>query len=116
MALAYVDMIKADDKNDSSTSLFDETLKRLKVWKDNIDGTLAIERDIRAGRLGLAIKHINQLLSKDINESKNSIRPLSRSELIKKRRDIFEKLGYNMLSDYDRSNQVVSCPKTYTLF
>jgi hypothetical protein len=110
-------MMKEDEtKNPSVGTLFDEAIKRLKVWKDDVDGTLRLEQNIRAGHFGLAIKHLNLLLSKDVTESKNAIRPLTQSQLIQKRMQIFEKLGYNMLRDYDKNNQVVSCPKAYAPF
>lgn len=112
LALAYADM-KIDE---DSTKNFNDTLKRLSEWKSDIDGALSIERDLRSGRLGMALKCINQLLSKDTKEDKTAIKPLSRAELLQKRADVFEKLGYKVLVEYDKSSRVISCPKAYALF
>jgi hypothetical protein len=112
-------MMKVTETNTTETGkLFDEALKRLKVWKDDIDNTvLGIERDIRSEYYGIAITQVNSLLSKDASsDTKTGIRTLSRSQLLEKRMQLFEKLGYTILCDYDKSNQVVSCPKSYALF
>jgi DNA replication protein DnaD len=104
------------DVDEKSNKLFEETLKQLNVWTNDINSTLAIERDIRAARFGLALKQINQLLSKDSTECKGAIRPLSRSDLLKKRESLLEKLDYKILVEYDKYNQIVSCPPSYMPF
>lgn len=75
---------------------------------------MVIERETRAGRYGCALKMINKLLSKEPKDE--AIKPLSRAELLTRRAAIFEKLGYSILADYDKSNCVISCPKAYALF
>lgn len=110
-AMAYADM--------ASDSKFDETLKRLKAWVD-IDATekyskVVMEREERAGRYGSTIKIINKLLSKEIKE-KDFIGSISKSSLFEKRAEIFEKLGYSVLVEYDKKNRIIACPKSYALF
>jgi hypothetical protein len=115
IAMAYADMARDDDTNAN----FDETLKRLKAWVD-IDATetyskLIMEREERAGRYGSTLKVINKLLSKDIKE-KDFIGSMSKSSLLEKRAEIFEKLGYSVLVEYDKTNRIIACPKSYALF
>jgi hypothetical protein len=115
MAVAYADMAS----NDDAKAKFDETLKRLKAWVD-IDATekyskVVMEREERAGRYGCTIKIINKLLSKEVKE-KDFIGSVSKSSLFEKRAEIFEKLGYSVLVEYDKKNRIIACPKSYALF
>ena len=117
----YADMKSNDDKDDSA-SKFDETVKRLQPWVENLEtdakyAALNIERQMRTGRYGLGLKQINQLLNKEGGvKEKDMIKPLSRSDLLKKRAEIFESLGYSVLVEYDKRARVVACPKNYLSF
>jgi hypothetical protein len=117
-ALVRLAMSHAESKGTEATQKFLETLQRLKAWAD-IDGgdkygALVIEREISAGRYGGALKQINRLLSKDTKD--DVIKPLSRADLLGRRAEIFGKLGYSLLVEYDKSTRVIACPKSYTLF
>jgi len=118
-ALARMAMAYADMKSDEAKSKFDGTLKKLKEWAD-IDSSdkyaaLVIERETRAARYGIVLKTINKLIGKE-NKDKDAIRALSKSELLEKRAQIFAKLGYDILVDYDKKTRVIACPKSYALF
>ncbi|KAG7337083.1 hypothetical protein IV203_011102 [Nitzschia inconspicua] len=95
-AFAYAEMTTDDAKE-----RFRKTLDALKAWVD-IDSNgkyagLALERDCRAGRHGLALKRINKLLAKTNGKDTGGVRPLTRADLIEKRVKIFEHLGYHVL-------------------
>jgi tripeptidyl-peptidase-2 len=117
MALAYAAM-----KSDDASAKFDDTLKRLKAWADIESytkyATLLLERETRAGRYGSALKLLNKLISKDGNNNNNKdwIRPLEKSALLAKRAEIYEKLGYSILVEYDKRMRVIACPKSFALF
>lgn len=115
MAIAY-----AEQESDDASAKFDETLKRLQAWVD-IEAhikyaTLCIEKEMRAGRYGLALKQINKVLAKTESKEKDMIHALTRSDLLSKRAAIFEKLGYSMLVEYDRRMRVIACPSDYAPF
>jgi len=118
LALAHAD----DTKSQDASTKFDETVKRLQPWVDKMEtdakyATLNIEKEIRAGRYGLALKQINQLLKKEGKiKEKDMIKPLSRSDLFKKRAEIFETLGYSLLAEYDKRTRVIACPKNFASF
>lgn len=91
-ALAHADSVDADASNK-----FNQVLDDLKAWVD-IDSNgkyaaVAIERDCRAGRPGLAIKRINKLISK-IGKDTGGVRPLTREMLTERRLAIMHDLGY----------------------
>ena len=114
MAMAYDDM-----KTDDSKTKFDDTIKRLKAWAD-IDGSdkyaaLVIQRETREERYGNALKVVNKLLSKDGTKD-DAIKPISRSDLYEKKVELLEKLGYSVLVEYEKTNHVIACPKSYALF
>jgi tripeptidyl-peptidase-2 len=100
---------------------FEVVLSTLKAWVD-IDAsngkyaTLAIERDYRAGRHGAALKRINKLLSKPSKDSNGGSKTLSKSDLLEKRSQIFEKLGYDALVQRDKSCRLIAAPKGYPIF
>jgi tripeptidyl-peptidase II len=114
-ALAYLDMATED-----AGSNFDKTLGMLKDWAD-IDANgkyafLAIQRDNRAGRHGLALKRINKLLSKANGKDTGGVRPMSRSDLLEARTKIFETLGYGALSKRDEVLRLIASPSAFKLF
>jgi tripeptidyl-peptidase-2 len=112
-SLAYADMQTKD-----AGEKFDATLQHLKLWADvessDKYATLFLVREARASRYGSVLKTINKLLTKDAKD--DAIRPLSKSELFTRRSEAFEKLGFTLLKEYDRSNRVVAAPKSYMLF
>ena len=116
-ALARMAMAYADMKTEGSNAQFDTTLKRLKAWVD-IDSSdkhavLVLQREMQAGRYGLVLKLLNKLLSKEI---KDSIRPMTKADILKKRAEVYEKLGYTMLVEYDQRTRMIACPKSFAPF
>jgi tripeptidyl-peptidase-2 len=106
-------------KTDEAPSKFDKTLDKLKAWVD-IDSNgkyaaLAIERDCRASRYGLALKRINKLLTKNGKDS-GGIKPLTKADLFEKRCEIFKQLGYDALVKRDQAMRLVAAPNDYKLF
>ena len=117
-ALVRQAMVYAEMKTDEAAQKFDATLERLKSWVD-IEGSdkyasLVIFCECRAERYGNALKLINKLVGKEMKD--DAIRPLTKSGLLEKRAQIFEKLGYSILVEYDKSTRIVACPKSYALF
>jgi tripeptidyl-peptidase-2 len=109
----------ADSKEEDSPSKFDQTLGDLKSWAE-IDSngkyvSLALERDCRAGRQGLALKRINKLLTKNGKDT-GGVKPLSKSDLLEKRAAIFLELGYSALHKRDKAMKFVAAPTDYKLF
>ena len=119
-ALARKGLAIAELKTDDATAKFTEVLSKLRSWVD-IDAngkyaSLALERDFRAARFGSALKRINKLLQKPSKESNGSIKTLSKAELLEKRAQIFEELGYDALVQRDKAMRLVASPRDYPLF
>jgi len=119
-ALVRLALACADTKTEEASIKFEKTVKRLQGWVDLETETkyaaLNIQKEVRAKRYGLALKQINQLLAKDAKDLKEMIQPLGRSDLLKKRAEIFAKLGFPLLVEYDKSTRVIACPKNYAPF
>jgi tripeptidyl-peptidase II len=114
-ALAVSEMTTSHD-----STAFDEVVRKLKAWVDiEANGkyaALVIERDCRSGLYGLALKRINKLLSKPTKEGNGTIKALSKSDLLARRAQIFEKLGYLALVHREKSTRLVAAPKDYLPF
>jgi tripeptidyl-peptidase II len=114
-AFAYSEMTTED-----AGEHFSKTLDALKAWVD-IDSNgkyagLALERDCRADRYGLALKRVNKLLAKTNGKDTGGVRPLSRADLIEKRVKIFEHLGYHGVVKREKAMKLVASPADYKLF
>lgn len=114
-AVAYLEMTTEDAEMN-----FNKTLGSLKEWAD-IDANgkyafLAIQRDSRAGRHGVALKRINKLLAKANGKDTGGVKPMSRADLLEARTKIFETLGYHALAKRDRDNRLVASPSAFKLF
>ena len=96
---------------------FDQGLKELKKWlsidKEDKFALLVLEREKRAERYGLMLKHLNSLVDKD---GKGGIWPLTKASMLSKRAAVLETLGYTKLLEYDNAWRVISSPKSYRLF
>ncbi|KAG7366232.1 tripeptidyl-peptidase II [Nitzschia inconspicua] len=119
-ALARQAFAHAEMTTDDAKERFAKTLDALKAWVD-IDSNgkyagLALERDCRAGRHGLALKRINKLLAKTNGKDTGGVRPLTRADLIEKRVKIFEHLGYHGLVKREKAMKLVASPTDYKLF
>lgn len=114
-ARAFGDIESSADSTD-----FETTLKELKKWididKDNKYAILVLERERRAERLGAALKLLNGLINNSGEDTKGGICPLSKANLLTKRAQILEELGYTELVDHDKKWRVISAPKDYALF
>jgi tripeptidyl-peptidase-2 len=115
LALAYLEITTEEAETN-----FNKTLGILKEWAD-IDANgkyafLAIQRDCRAGRHGLALKRINKLLSKANGKDTGGVKPMSRADLLEARAKTFETLGYHALAKRDKDNRLVASPAAYRLF
>ncbi len=113
-ALAFADSKEAD-----SSIEFDKVLDDLKSWVE-IDSNgkyaaLAIERDCRAGRQGMALKRINKLLSKNGKDT-GGVKPMTKADLLEKRAKILRELGYVALYKRDNAMKFVAAPLDYKLF
>jgi tripeptidyl-peptidase-2 len=114
-AFAYSEMT-----TDDAAEKFTKTLDAMKAWVD-IDSNgkyagLTLIRDRRAGRHGLALKRVTKLLLKSNGKDTGGVRPLSRSDLLEKRVEIFQELGYDFLVKRDKAMKLVASPADYQLF
>jgi tripeptidyl-peptidase-2 len=105
---------------DSEGSKFDHTLVKLKSWVD-IDtngkyAALSIERDSRLGNHGLVLKRLNKLISRIGSKDTGGVKPLTKINLLEKRREVLEKLGYDALVERDRTMRLIAAPPDYKLF
>jgi hypothetical protein len=120
LALALSDSTVGGSSDVSNIASFDDTLRQLKSWVDFESSpklsTLRIENEMRAGRYGLALKHINKSLEDEATMKDTAIRPMTRSQLLSKRLFVFEKLGLDVLLENGLRMQAISCPKIYTSF
>lgn len=114
-ARAFGDIDSSADGTD-----FETTLKDLKKWididKDNKYAVLVLEREKRAERLGAALKLLNSLIKNNGEDTKGGICPMSKANLLTKRAQILEDLGYTELVEHDKKCRVISAPKDYALF
>jgi tripeptidyl-peptidase II len=101
---------------------FKEALVALQKWaivtKEDKYAILILERDRRAKRYGSMIKVLNSLInSSTSNDSaKEGSCPLSHTELISKRIEVYRALEYTPLTLYEEAWRVISAPKSYKLF
>jgi hypothetical protein len=120
LALALGDSESVGSCGVDSSGSFDETLRQLKSWVDFESSpklsTLRIENEMRAGRYGLALKHIDKSLEEEATMKDLAIRPLTRSQLLAKKCFVYEKLGLGVLLENSVRMQAISCPKIYTPF
>ena len=114
-ARAYGEKTASGDSSD-----FDSTLKALATWididKDKKFAVLIIEREKRAGRQGAALKLLNTLLKNKGEDTKGGICPMSKADLLEKRAQILNDLGYVELVEHDKKWRQISAPKDFALF
>ena len=97
----------ADPKVHDKT--FEENFAKLRLWGDTTDRKyvlLHIRRERRKGRYGKALKLLNRFI------------PTSAPNYwyIKKRRDVYESLGWKHLAEYESRSLMISFPKDYEPF
>jgi tripeptidyl-peptidase II len=99
---------------------FDSTLKELQKWID-IDSNkkyavLVLAREKKAGRFGSMLKLLNALLKDNGDSTKGGICPLTKADILGKRADVLESLGFSKLVEYDKKWRVISSPNAFGLF
>lgn len=104
----------------SDSADFDATLKELQKWididKDKKYAVLSIVREMQAERFGAALKLLNALIKNNGEDTKGGICPMSKADLLAKRAQVLEALGYAELVEHDKKWKLISAPKDYTLF
>ena len=99
---------------------FDSTLRDLQKWidldNDKKYAILTIERDMKAERFGSALKLLNALIKNNGEDTKGGICPMSKADLLAKRAQVLEALGYRELVEHDKKWRLISAPKDYALF
>ncbi|KAG7016869.1 Tripeptidyl-peptidase 2 [Cucurbita argyrosperma subsp. argyrosperma] len=105
--LASKDAIDAGKSEDS----FEENFKELKKWVDvktSKFGTLAVLREKRRGRLGAALKVVNDVIENDGDTPKKKLYELKLS--------LLEEIGWSHLVSYEKQWMHVRFPTTLPLF
>ncbi|KAI2498283.1 tripeptidyl peptidase II [Fragilaria crotonensis] len=96
---------------------FDQALTELKKWvvlgKEDKFAVVQLEREKRCKRYGTTIKLLNSFLEKDC---KGGLYPLAKADILTKRAEALEMLGYTMLVEYDKAWRVICSPTSYKLF
>jgi hypothetical protein len=119
-ALARKARAFGDIESPADSTDFETTLKELKKWididEDNKFAILVLQRERRAKRLGAALKLLNSLIKNNGEDTKGGICPMTKANLLMKRAQILEDLGYTELVEHDKKWRVISAPKDYALF
>lgn len=96
---------------------FDQALTELKKWvvlsKEDKFAIVLLERERRGKRYGAMVKLLNSLVDKDC---KGGICPLTKADILTKRAEVLETLGYTSLVKYDKTWRVICSPTSYKLF
>jgi hypothetical protein len=119
-ALARKARAFGDIESPADSTDFETTLKELKKWididEDNKFAVLVLQRERRAKRLGVVLKLLNSLIKNNGEDTKGGICPMPKANLLMKRAQILEDLGYTELVEHDKKWRVISAPKDYALF
>lgn len=119
-ALARKARAFGDIESPADSTDFETTLKELKKWididEDKKFAVLVLQRERRAKRLGAALKLLNSLIKNNGEDTKGGICPMTKANLLMKRAQILEDLGYTELVEHDKKWRVISAPKDYALF
>ncbi|PKI50719.1 hypothetical protein CRG98_028861, partial [Punica granatum] len=106
-----------DGNNDQSawevidSDLFEENFKELKKWVDVKSakyGNLLVIRERRSGRLGTALKALNDMIQEDADPPKKQLYELKLS--------LLEEMGWGHLVTYERTWMHVRFPPSLPLF
>ncbi|KAL9240459.1 hypothetical protein vseg_014675 [Gypsophila vaccaria] len=122
LALAELDSLKAESKDvdaesnqvavssDSHEEAFEKTYKELRKWvdvKSSKYGILSVIRERRSGRLGTALKVLNDILN-DTEPPKKKLYELKLS--------VIEEIGWKHVASYERQWMHVRFPSSLPLF
>ena len=119
-AVADLEKENGDKEVEGLDATFQQSLVELKKWVDvesnNNYAVLTLEKERRNNCPGLVLKLLTKLLEKDGEDTKGGICPLSKAELLNRRAEIFETLGYSHLVQNDKMWRLLSSPKDFALF
>ncbi|KAG6541056.1 hypothetical protein Mapa_017543 [Marchantia paleacea] len=96
---------------DEKLDIFEENYKELRKWVDTASSKFAlltVKREDRAGRQGIAIKALNDLIQDDSKPPQKNLFEL--------RIQLFEKIGWAHIAAYERKWLSVRFPSGYPLF
>ncbi|GLT35948.1 hypothetical protein SLA2020_103570 [Shorea laevis] len=106
---------KTDDQSalgsGTHPDLFEENFKELKKWvdvKSTKYGTLFVLREKRGGRLGTALKVLNDMIQDDSEPPKKKLYEMKLS--------LLDEIGWNHLATYERQWMLVRFPTSLPLF
>ncbi|KAE8694263.1 Tripeptidyl-peptidase 2 [Hibiscus syriacus] len=113
LALAEIESIKGEKAggSDSQSDLFEENFKELAKWvdiKSSKYGTIYVLRERRWGRLGTALKVLNDMIHDDGEPPKKKLYELKLS--------LLDDIGWSHLSTYERQWMHVRFPPSLPLF
>ncbi|KAB2016864.1 hypothetical protein ES319_D08G122200v1 [Gossypium barbadense] len=97
--------------SDVQSDLFEENFKELTKWvdlKSSKYGTLSVLRERRCGRLGTALKVVNEMIQDDGEPPKKKLYELKLS--------LLDEIGWSHLSTYERQWMHVRFPPSLPLF
>jgi tripeptidyl-peptidase-2 len=119
-AIADMEKENGDSEVESLGTTFDQSLTELRKWVDmtsnNKYAVLSLEKERRMGRPGLVLKLISKPLEKDGEDTKGGICPLSKTDLLNRRAEVLESLGYSHLAENDKMWRLLSSPKEFAPF
>lgn len=109
--------IADDDTKDQYT--FDKCLKHLQKWTDTDTkkfAVLTLEKQRYHKRYGSMLKLLTSLLENDGKDTKDSICPMTKKDLLDKRKEVLETLNYTHLQQRDATWGVIASIKNFALF
>ncbi|KAG6716915.1 hypothetical protein I3842_04G072100 [Carya illinoinensis] len=109
--LASSDAKDVDKTSDIQPDVFEENLKELKRWvdvKSSKYGTLLVLQERRSGRLGTALKVLNDIIQEDGDPPKKKLYDLKIS--------LLDEIGWSHLATYERQWMFVRFPASLPLF
>ncbi|GAB2222014.1 hypothetical protein Drorol1_Dr00013211 [Drosera rotundifolia] len=122
LALAELESVKPETRTDKvngeesgepvvKDDLFEENFKELRKWADvksSKYGTLSVIRERRSGRVGTALKVLNDVIQDDGDPPKKKLYDLKLS--------LIEEVGWNHVASIERQWMYVRFPKSLPLF
>ena len=107
IALARKARALAEQESSNETEIdtgdtFFRTYKQLKKWKnveeDSKFAILALEKEKKDGHLGLMLKRLSSLAVEKGLKTKDGMGQLSKDDILKRRLDLLEEMGYTHLA------------------
>mmetsp|Transcript_2676 Transcript_2676/g.5058 ORF Transcript_2676/g.5058 Transcript_2676/m.5058 type:complete len:128 (+) Transcript_2676:3358-3741(+) len=99
---------------------FDQALTHLTRWvnieANNDHAVLSLEKKKRMGHWGLALKLLNALLKNNDEDTKKSIYPMTKEEILAERTKVLHKLEYGHFMKREEGWKSVTSMKDFVLF